>query len=163
MSDTFQRSAKRLLWGAASGAVGTTVLNTITYGDMLLRGRESSGAPATVAGKLADQLGIAPLSIDNEETTAANRRSAAGALLGYATGVGIGVGYAAFNPGGTAHPVRTGMLLGLAAMAMSDVPIALTGTSDPREWSPAAWLSDLVPHLAYGLATATMLDSRRKG
>lgn len=153
---------RRLLWGAASGAIGTTVLNTVTYGDMLLRGRPSSGVPAKAAGILADDIGIGPLRTDNEEPKAEHRRQAAGALLGYATGVGVGmIGAVALNRSHGEHLVRNGVLLGLAAMAMGGGPIVLTGASDPRTWSPADWLSDLVPHIAYGLATATALESRR--
>jgi hypothetical protein len=29
--------------------------------------------------------------------------------------------------------------------------MAAMGVSDPRKWSVSDWLSDLVPHLAYGL------------
>lgn len=156
-----QRMATRLLWGAASGAVGTTVLNAVTYGDMLLRGRGSSGAPAQLAGKLAGYTGIDALRNENDDEAAANRRSGAGALLGYASGVGIGVMYAAMrNGGGKVSPLGPGAMLGLAAMAASDVPLALTGTSDPRTWSRSAWLSDIIPHLAYGVATAITFEQR---
>lgn len=153
--------ARRLLWGAASGAVGTTVLNAITYGDMLVRGRPASGTPAKAAGILADDIGISSLRTDNDEPKAENRRQAAGALLGYATGVTIGVVAAvALNRSNDEHLVRNGLLLGFVAMAASDGPIVLTGASDPRTWSPADWLSDIVPHVAYGLATAASLGNR---
>lgn len=161
MGKTFASTAARLLWGAAAGAAGTTALNAVTYGDMLVRGRASSGAPTQVAGILANNTGIDSLSNDNEDSTAANRRNAAGALLGYTTGVGIGVAYAAMRTGGgKVSPVGAGVLLGLAATASSDVPIALTGVSDPRTWSRSAWLTDLVPHLAYGLTTAATFEYR---
>ncbi|KDN21876.1 hypothetical protein [Amycolatopsis rifamycinica] len=35
------------------------------------------------------------------------------------------------------------------------LPMASMGVSDPREWNVPDWLSDLIPHLAYGLTTAT--------
>ncbi len=77
------------------------------------------------------------------------------------TGVGIGAAYVVGRGCACAdNPVRTGVLLGLAAMAASDAPIALTGASDPRSWTRADWLSDLIPHLAYGLATAATLRRR---
>lgn len=164
MDTTLRRTTTRLVWGAAAGAVGTTVLNAVTYGDMLLRGRPSSSVPAKAAGKLADAVGFAPLSASNDAEDASHRREAAGALLGYVTGVGIGVAYVAGRGcAGAANPVRTGVLLGLAAMVASDAPIALTGASDPRSWTRAAWLSDLIPHLAYGLATAATLRGRCAG
>ncbi len=153
--------ARRLLWGAASGAIGTTVLNAITYGDMLLRGRPASGTPAKAAGILADDIGISSLRTDNDDPKAEHRRQAAGALLGYATGVGIGMVAAVTLARGNGDGlIRNGVLLGVAAMAASDGPIVLTGASDPRTWSPADWLSDIVPHMAYGLATAASLGSR---
>ena len=37
--------------------------------------------------------------------------------------------------------------------------MAALGVSDPRTWRPADWLSDLVPHLAYGAVTALAYDS----
>jgi len=32
--------------------------------------------------------------------------------------------------------------------------MAALGVTDPRRWDAADWLSDLVPHLAYGFAAA---------
>ncbi|QFY13473.1 hypothetical protein GBF35_49105 [Nonomuraea phyllanthi] len=29
--------------------------------------------------------------------------------------------------------------------------LAALGTTDPRQWSASAWISDAVPHLAYGI------------
>lgn len=150
----------RLLKGAASGAVGTTVLNAVTYGDMLLRGRPSSGVPAKAAGSLADTVGLDALGTANDTSEAENRRQAAGALLGYAAGLGVGMAAAFVIHGRRGeHLFRDGVLLGLAAMVVGDAPIILTGASDPRTWSRSAWLSDIVPHVAYGLATAVALDS----
>lgn len=149
----------RLLRGAASGAVGTTVLNVVTYGDMLLRGRPSSSVPAKAAGKLANAAGLGALGTVNDAPEAENRRQAAGALLGYVTGVSVGAAYAvALQRSSAGHRFHNGLLLGLIAMAVSDVPIVLTGASDPRTWSRTAWLADIVPHMAYGLATAAALD-----
>ncbi len=30
--------------------------------------------------------------------------------------------------------------------------------TDPRNWPASSWISDLVPHLAYGLTTAAVFD-----
>ena len=46
-----------------------------------------------------------------------------------------------------------------AAMAASDVSIALTGVSDPRTWTPADWASDVIPHLVYGLVTVETYEA----
>lgn len=150
----------RLLRGAIAGAAGTIALDLTTYGDMLVRGRGASSVPARMAGVLAEQSGIGPLAKTTEGETADNRREAAGALLGYTTGVGIGIIYGMVRgkPGGGSTPAA-GAAVGLTAMAASDVPIALTGVSDPATWSPTDWLSDLIPHLVYGLVTVAVYEA----
>jgi hypothetical protein len=42
-------------------------------------------------------------------------------------------------------------------MAASDVPMAALGVTDPTTWKPTEWLADMVPHVAYGAATAAVL------
>lgn len=154
----------RVLRGAIAGAAGTIALDLTTYGDMLIRGRGASSVPAQVAGVLAQQLGITPLATSTEGTVADNRREAVGALLGYTTGVGIGVLYGVLRgqPRGDATPVA-GAAAGMAAMAASDVPIALTGVSDPATWSATDWLSDIIPHLVYGLVTVAVYEAIGEG
>ena len=150
----------RVLRGAIAGAAGTIALDLTTYGDMLVRGRGASSVPARMAGVMADQIGIAPLATGTEGDVADNRREAAGAVLGYSTGVGIGLVYGLLR-GHTdrkASPLA-GAAVGLSAMAASDLPIALTGVSDPATWSSTDWLSDLIPHLVYGLVTVAVYDA----
>jgi hypothetical protein len=150
----------RLLRGAIAGAAGTIALDLTTYGDMLVRGRGASAVPAQVAGVLAGRLGIAPLANDVQGDSAGNRREAAGAMLGYATGVGIGALYGMLR--GASRRAATplaGAAVGLGAMAASDVPIALTGVSDPATWSTTDWLSDIIPHLVYGLVTVAVYEA----
>lgn len=150
----------RVLRGAIAGAAGTIALDLTTYGDMLVRGRGASSVPAQVAGVLASRLGVAPLAQSTESERADNRREAAGALLGYTTGVGIGALYGVLR--GQSHAGAsplTGAAVGLSAMAASDVPIALTGVSDPATWSATDWLSDLIPHLVYGLVTVAVYEA----
>jgi uncharacterized membrane protein len=50
-----------------------------------------------------------------------------------------------------------GPLLGAAAMVASDGPMAALGVSDPRTWSTVDWVGDVLPHLAYGVATHATL------
>lgn len=50
-------------------------------------------------------------------------------------------------------------MVGLGAMAASDLPIALTGVSDPATWSTTDWLSDVIPHLVYGLVTVEVYEA----
>jgi hypothetical protein len=142
------------------GAAGTAALDVATYLDMVARGRPSSDVPAKVAGELAGRAGL-PLEGDDPKTSA--RRSGAGALLGYATSLGLGAAYALLRrpEGGRrrALPLGAGVALGLAAMALSDVPAVAAGATDPRRWGLPDWLSDLVPHVVYGVVTAAVVET----
>jgi len=40
---------------------------------------------------------------------------------------------------------------------LTDVPLGLLDVSDPRDWAAMDWMSDAVPHLAYGLVTVAAL------
>jgi hypothetical protein len=152
---------KPLLWGIAAGAVGTIALDVATYLDMVVRARPASSLPAEVAGSLAERAGV-ELAVDgNQSERAANRRSGIGALFGYGVGLGIGAAYGLLRslvpaPRG---PWVAAAGLGLAAMAASDLPATALGVTDPRTWGAAGWVSDLVPHLAYGVATATVYEA----
>ncbi len=84
---------QRALKGLAAGAAGTAVLNVITYLDMLVRARPSSSVPAETASRLANQAGIDLAAGEQQGTD--SRRTAAGALLGYGAGLGLGVAYGA--------------------------------------------------------------------
>lgn len=149
--------------GMVAGAAGTVALDLTTYGDMLLRGRPASSVPATLVGKLADAAGVEQLSSNKTDEQSDNRRQAAGALFGYKTGLAIGGLYGLIQgQRAQRHRVVAGTLVGLLAMAASDLPIALTGVSDPREWSAADWASDLIPHLVYGLVVVETYEAIRQ-
>ena len=147
-----------LVLGAVAGAAGTIALDIATYGDMLLRGRPASGVPAKVAETIAGKAGI-DLRAGGTDEQAESRKSAVGALLGYVTGVGLGVLHGALRPRLVIPQPFGGVILGLGAMAASDVPIAATGASDPRTWGVSGWLSDLIPHLIYGFVTVAVFDA----
>ncbi|GGV82597.1 hypothetical protein M3765_18925 [Streptomyces thermoviolaceus] len=140
--------------GLLAGAAGTLVLDVVTYGDMLVRGRSPSGLPAQVAERLAVGAGV-PLGGSTE--TRDNRAQAVGALLGYATGVVTGTVYGLLHRRRPPLPVLVGgPLLGAAAMAGSDAPAITLRLTDPTSWDVTSWVSDVVPHLAYGLTTAAV-------
>jgi hypothetical protein len=144
---------KRLGYGLASGAVGTTALNLTTYLDMAWRGRGASEMPAKAATTLGEKVGMR-LPADDEEATE-NRKTALGSLLGFATGLGIGAAYGLVTSGEPeSSTVTAGIALGLTAMVATDLPMTALGLTDPREWDAQSWLSDLVPHLVYGICTA---------
>lgn len=155
----------RIVAGAIAGATGTLALNIASYVDMLVRGRAASGLPAQVAERLADEIGVQlDLNAGSEtaQQTIEHRQEALGALLGYANGLAIGVAYATIRlalprpPGWLA-----GALLGGLAMAASDYPATRLGITDPSRWSGKDWAADILPHMAYGVVTATTFDRIR--
>jgi hypothetical protein len=153
---------RQALLGIVAGAAGTMALDITTYGDMLLRGRAASNVPADVAGWTAAQLGIAALSPAREDAATDNRRSAAGALLGYTVGLGIGGVYGLLrsrNDNDRVSVPLAGAAVGIVAMIASDLPIAVSGASDPRTWTPVDWASDLIPHLVYGIVTVGTFET----
>ena len=137
-----------ILAGAAAGAAGTAALNAATYLDMTIRGRSASDTPQRTVDKLAGSA------VPGEGQTRDNRLTGLGSLSGIVTGVGIGATFGVLRRLGLRPPTLIGgTLVGLAAMAATDSSMASMGISDPRTWSAADWLADLLPHLAYGLVT----------
>lgn len=135
---------------AIAGAAGSTALNVVSYLDMVLRARPASGTPDATAGRLAE-IGHVDL---GEPQRAAHRRAGLGPLLGYTLGVGAAVGYALLTRGRHLRPPVAVAALGGAVMTLSDTTMTALGVTDPRRWSRTDWLSDLVPHLAYGVVAA---------
>ena len=37
--------------------------------------------------------------------------------------------------------------------------MTVLGVTDPRTWSAVDWISDVVPHLAYGAVVTTTMDA----
>ena len=144
---------RELLLGAAAGAAGTSALHATTYADMAWRGRPASRTPEQSVQRLAEALHVeVPGSPEERE----NRLSGLGALIGIATGVGVGVGYGVARGFGLRLPAWAGAGLTTAvALVVANGPMTLLGITDPRSWSRVDWLSDLVPHVAYGLVIAT--------
>ncbi len=143
--------------GAIAGAVGSTVLNAVTYLDMTLRGRPASSTPEQTAGRVAD---LTQLHLGSGQR-ADNRRSGLGPLLGYGLGVGAGVAFALLARGRRTPLALGSGVLGGGVMTLSDSSYAVLGVSDPRTWSRVDWLSDLIPHLAFGLSAAATWNRLR--
>lgn len=136
--------------GAIAGAVGSAVLNAVTYVDIASRARPASQTPQETVRRLAD-IAHVPL---GPEDRAANRRAGLGPLLGYVMGIGVGAVYGALVADRAVPTSVATLLLGTGAMVGSDGPMTVLGVTDPRRWSGGDWLSDIIPHLAYGLAAA---------
>jgi len=146
-----------LLRGAAAGAAGSTALNAVTYLDMVVRGRGTSSTPEDTVEKLAATV---HLPIPGEGDTRQNRVQGLGPLLGLAAGIGVGVlgGLARASGYRSAKPVGTALTT-LVVLVAGNGPMTALGITDPRTWSTTDWISDLVPHLAYGVVVKTTMDA----
>jgi hypothetical protein len=142
--------------GALAGLAGTTALNAVTYLDMAWRGRAASTAPGQAVEELAGRSGVA---IPGDGENRQNRLQGLGALAGIATGALAGAAAGPFR--GVVRglgPVLGPAVLGGAVMAATDLGMYRLGVSDPRSWDVQAWLSDVAPHLAYGVVTWALLS-----
>jgi hypothetical protein len=138
--------------GAAAGAAGTTALNAVTYLDMAWRGRPASSTPEDTVEKLARTAG---LEIPGDEQTRSNRLAGLGPLTGIVTGVGVGVLTGLLARRQLPLPVLAGVV-GAAAMLGANGPMTALGITDPRRWGASGWISDVAPHVAYGVVTAAV-------
>lgn len=146
--------------GLGAGAAGTTALNVTTYADMAVRGRAASDTPQSTVSALADRIGTP---VPGRGSTRANRLQGLGAITGMSSGLVVGGIAGVLRAAGVRLPTPIGgPLLGAAAMAATDLPMARLGVSDPRRRSRADWTADAVPHLIYGLTThATLVSAAR--
>jgi hypothetical protein len=146
-----------VLRGAAAGAAGTTALNAVTYLDMVGRGRGTSSTPEQTVEALAEK---AHVQIPGDEEKRSNRVQGLGPLTGLVAGVGVGV----LSGLARAAGVRTRPLVGTAVttagvLIAANGPMTVLGITDPRTWSRTDWVSDVVPHLAYGAVVKTTMDA----
>lgn len=151
-----ERTGELVLLGAAAGAAGTTVLNAVTYLDMALRGRGSSSTPEQTVERLAE---VTHLRVPGEGETRDHRVAGLGPLTGIAAGVGSGALLGLARAAGWRPSwAVSGVAAAVLAVLGSDGTMSALGVTDPRTWPASSWATDLVPHLAYGLATALVLD-----
>lgn len=148
-------TSRALAAGAAAGAAGTTALNAVTYLDMAVRGRPTSSTPEQTVEKMAELVHVG---IPGEGETRDNRVAGLGPLAGLVTGIGSGAVLGLAHAAGwrprpaTAAAVATGL-----ALLGSNGPMTALGVTDPRTWPLSSWVSDLVPHLAYGAVAAAVV------
>jgi hypothetical protein len=144
-----------VLRGAAAGAAGTTTLNVITYLDIALRGRPTSSTPERTVEAMARLVG---LTIPGSGDILANRISGLGALTGYTAGIGMGALLGlAYAMGWRPRLVVAVLVASAIALIGTNGPMTVLGVTDPRTWSIVDWISDLIPHLGYGVVTALVL------
>lgn len=145
------------LRGAAAGAAGTTALDAVTYLDMAVRGRPASATPEQTVQTVA---GAAHLPIPGTGDTRHHRIQGLGALSGLAAGVGAGVGVGLVRASGVrSRPLLGTLLTTVGVLVAANGPMVVLGVTDPRTWTASDWISDLVPHLAYGAVVTTTLDA----
>jgi hypothetical protein len=146
-----------LLRGAAAGAAGTTALNIVAYGDMALRGRPASTTPEQTVEKLAER---AHVSVPGDPLRRPNRVSGLGALTGLGAGVGVGALVGLVRAlGYRSDPLVGTGLITAGVLVATNGPMTVLGVTDPRTWSAVDWISDVVPHLAYGAVVKTTMDA----
>ncbi|HZZ59465.1 MAG TPA: hypothetical protein VFE31_16660 [Opitutaceae bacterium] len=146
----------RLGHGLAAGAARVTALNAITYLDMAVRSRPSSGSPSQAVERLARKAGV---EIPGEGDDRGNRLAGLGPLAGIVTGAAVGVAAAFAWPVLDRVPAPAAVtLLGILAMAGSDGPLVALGITAPRDWAAADWASDIAPHLGYGAVAYAALS-----
>jgi len=150
-----------LLLGAAASAVGTVALDATSYTDMLVRGRGASALTQTVGQKIAAKVGIDALASPEPDEPTKNRQTAFGSLLGPLSGIGVGVVYGAIRPAvrGRIPVLLGGLLVGAASMALTDVTATVLEATDPKKWDLSGWLSDIIPHAVFGIATALVFEA----
>ena len=141
------------LRGAAAGAAATTALNAVTYLDMALRGRPSSSTPEQTVEKLAEK---AHVQIPGDEEHRQNRVQGLGPLTGLVAGIGVGVVAGLARAAGFGSST---LLTTAGVLVAANGPMTVLGITDPRSWSATDWISDVVPHLAYGLVLKTTMDA----
>jgi hypothetical protein len=154
---TSRHLVRSALVGAASGAAGTTALNFASYLDMTWRARPASSTPEKTMEKLAELAGA---EVPGEGEDRDNRLSGLGALSGIVTGVAVGAMYGVARGLGLRPPVAVGSLVATAAVLLaSNGPMTALGITDPRTWGTSDWVSDVVPHLFYGVVTAATAEA----
>jgi hypothetical protein len=141
--------------GLLAGAAGTTLLNAVTYLDMAVRGRPASDTPERTVDAGLSKLGReVPGSSDQRSA----RRTGLGALSGIGSGLSIGVGASAARAFGLRLPGPVAAVAtGAGAMVATNLPMTALGLTDPREWTATDWVSDAIPHLAYGIGAHAVL------
>jgi len=123
---------------------------------MAVRGRAASSTPQDTVEELASRTGT---QIPGDDDTRTNRVDALGPLTGLAAGIGTGLLLGAARAVGV-RPGPAGTFVAATAVVLvaGNGPMTALGIVDPRTWGVNAWVTDVVPHVAYGLVTAYVLN-----
>ena len=146
--DKTPSTTTRLLAGAVAGAAATAALDATTYLDMAVRGRPARTTPQQMVQRITAGLGV---EVPGDPVTRHNRLAGLGGLSGIATGVFLGVLHGALDAVHVRPPAAVDVpLIAGATMLLTNGTMAAYGVTDPRTWSRADWMSDVVPHLVFG-------------
>ena len=104
----------------------------------------------------------AGLPFSPQDQVAQNRESGLGALLGYVNGLATGAAYGLLRTQVDDVPLPlASILVGLTAMAASDIPLVALGVSNPRTWGISGWAADIIPHFIDGIVTVAVYEILR--
>ena len=124
----------------------------------------AAAPPETAAlGNTSPLARAIPLSSQGDNANdqlAQNRESGLGALLGFVNGLGTGAAYGLVRSQLDDLPVPlAAIVVGLTAMAASDLPLVTARATNPKTWGVSGWLADLIPHLIYGFVTVATYEA----
>jgi hypothetical protein len=143
------------LLGAAAGAAGTTVLDSVTYLDMTFRARPASHTPEATVERLAQDLHLA---VPGDAAKRKNRIEGLAPLTGIAAGVGMGAVLGMARAAGWRPPHAVSYAAAaVGALIGTNGPMTALKVTDPRTWTAKDWVADIVPHLAYAVLTVSVL------
>ncbi len=116
----------------------------------------SSSTPEDTVTALSDATHVP---IPGQGQTRDNRVADLGPLTGLLAGVGTGAALGAFRSAGWRPSLVVGTAAAtLGALVGSNGPMTALEVTAPRTWPASSWIADLIPHLAYGVVTAAVLD-----
>ena len=143
------------LAGILAGAAGTTALNAVSYVDMVMSARPASNTPEETIKKLEVAVNF---TVPGDDEQRENRITALGPITGILVGVTVGAFLGIARSLGWRPSTIVLAIVGAGSVLIgSNGPMTILGVTDPRTWTAKAWVSDIVPHLAFGAATAAVL------
>ena len=152
---TTNGGAGALVFDAAAEVIGTTVPNAVSLVDLTLHDWPANKTPqegAEASAAIAEGAGRQPRNARSQ------RLPGLGGLRGIACGVGAGavVGLVMSLGWPTRRSVRS-VVATIGAMVVANAPLTMLRVHDPTTWTAEDWVTDVMPHLAYGASMAAVL------
>jgi hypothetical protein len=124
-------------------------MEIVSYLDMLVRGRAASDQPQQLGDRISERMEVGQADTPADRS----RRQALGNLVGYVDGLLLPTALALVGARSWSFGAHTAALAIGAMIGSSALPVAL-GITDPRRWTLDDWLTDLWPHIGYGVGAA---------